>query len=67
MNENCLNIIEYVDELLDLSNMLTLASAGVTDTLVESTFSIAIDKIDEISYSIKKEVGELKDELVKQI
>jgi hypothetical protein len=47
--------------------MLTLASAGVTDTLVESTFSIAIDKIDEISYSIKKEVGELKDELVKQI
>jgi hypothetical protein len=67
MNENCLNIIEYVDELLDLSNMLTLASAGVTDTLVESTFSIVIDKIDEISYSIKEEVGELKDELVKQI
>lgn len=56
-----LHIIERADDLKDLSNALTLANEGIDDSLVNSLITLVIDKIDQISYSIREEVTGMTD------
>lgn len=60
-NRKYIAIVEAAEDLHDLSNALTLANEGVECSLVNSLLVLTIDKLDEISYSIKENMDELKD------